>query len=48
MPGEISIDDEEIADAGWFRPDNFPRIPGKISIARHLIDEFVKETVNDE
>jgi len=46
--GEISIDNEEIADAGWFRPDNFPRIPGKISIARHLIDEFVKETVNDE
>jgi len=39
--GEIRIDEEEIVDAGWFDPDNLPNIPGKISIARQLIDWFV-------
>jgi NAD+ diphosphatase len=39
--GEISLNDEEIEDAGWFTADNLPRIPGKISIARKLIDGFV-------
>jgi len=39
--GEISLNDEEIEDAGWFTADNLPRIPGKISIARKLIDWFM-------
>jgi NAD+ diphosphatase len=39
--GEIKIDEEEIVDAGWFEPDSFPDIPGKISISRQLIDSFV-------
>ena len=39
--GEISINDEEIEDAGWFTADNLPRIPGRISIARKLIDWFI-------
>jgi NAD+ diphosphatase len=39
--GEISIQDEEIEDAGWFTADNLPPIPGKISIARKLIDWFL-------
>jgi NAD+ diphosphatase len=39
--GEISLHDEEIEDAGWFTVDSLPRIPGKISIARKLIDWFV-------
>jgi len=39
--GEISLNDEEIEDAGWFTADNLPRIPGKISIARKLIDGFL-------
>ena len=39
--GEITIDDAEIEDAGWFSVDNLPRIPGKISIARKLIDWFL-------
>jgi NAD+ diphosphatase len=39
--GEISRNDKEIEDAGWFTPDNFPRIPGKISIARKLINWFL-------
>ena len=39
--GEISLDDMEIEDAGWFTVDNLPSIPGKISIARKLIDWFI-------
>jgi NAD+ diphosphatase len=39
--GEISIDDEEIEDAGWFTVDNLPTLPNKISIARRLIDWFL-------
>jgi NAD+ diphosphatase len=38
---EIRLDDSEIEEAGWFTVDNLPRIPGKISIARKLIDWFV-------
>jgi NAD+ diphosphatase len=41
--GEISPDDSEIEDAGWFTVDNLPRIPGKISIARKLIDWFMEK-----
>jgi NAD+ diphosphatase len=39
--GEISLDDTEIQDAGWFTADNLPSIPGTISIARKLIDWFL-------
>lgn len=39
--GEIRIEEAEIVDAGWFDPDKLPTIPGKISIARELIDWFV-------
>ena len=38
--GEITLDDTEIEDAGWFTVDNLPPIPSKISIARKLIDWF--------
>ena len=41
--GEISLNDEEIEDAGWFTADHLPQIPGKISIARKLIDWFVEK-----
>ncbi len=41
--GEIRLDGNEIAAAGWFMPDNFPQLPGPISIARRLIDSFVNE-----
>jgi len=39
--GEISLDDIEIEDAGWFTTDHLPSIPSKISIARKLIDWFI-------
>jgi NAD+ diphosphatase len=40
--GRIAIDGAEIADACWFTANELPRIPGKISIARRLIDWFVE------
>jgi len=41
--GEITPDGEEIAEARWFTYDNLPRIPGKVSIARKLIDAFFSQ-----
>jgi len=41
--GEIKVDGEELVEAGWYRTDNMPRIPGKLSIARKLIDWFVEK-----
>lgn len=41
--GEIRIDEEEIAEAGWYGCGNLPQIPGKLSIARQLIDYFVEK-----
>jgi len=47
--GEISMEDEEIEDAGWFTVDRLPPLPGKISIARKLIDSFIeKQAVKNE
>jgi NAD+ diphosphatase len=40
--GEIRTDGSEIIDAAWFPKDGLPQIPPKISIARQLIDWFVK------
>jgi NAD+ diphosphatase len=45
--GEIVLDDPEIEDAGWFTRDNLPPLPGKISIARKLIDGFLEKQRND-
>jgi NAD+ diphosphatase len=39
--GEICCDEDEIADARWFGPDDLPSLPGPISIARWLIDDWL-------
>lgn len=44
--GEIRADGTEIEDAQWFSFDRLPKIPGKISIARNLIDWFVAKHQN--
>ncbi len=41
--GDIVCQEDEIADAQWFTPHNLPYIPGKISIARKLIDWFLQQ-----
>ncbi len=42
--GEIELDGVEIADAGWYRRDRLPGMPGEISIARKLIDAWLAES----
>lgn len=41
--GELVIDPKELVAAGWFGPENLPEVPGKMSIARALIDWFVQD-----
>lgn len=41
VSGEIKLQQEEIAKGGWFRRDNLPKIPEKLSIARRLIDNWL-------
>ncbi len=45
--GEIVVDDSELEDAGWFTIENLPPVPGKISIARKLIDWFIAKQSGD-
>jgi NAD+ diphosphatase len=40
--GEIVPEPTEIADADWFAPDELPPVPPRLSIARELIDDFVR------
>ena len=42
---ELRIDENELAEAGWFRPGELPAIPGPFTIARRLIDDFVARTI---
>jgi NAD+ diphosphatase len=39
--GEINVDGVEIVEAGWFTADDLPPIPGRIAIARHMIDQWL-------
>jgi NAD+ diphosphatase len=39
--GDITIDEGEIVDAGWYTPDDLPMIPPAMSIARTLIDRWI-------
>jgi NAD+ diphosphatase len=43
IEGEISVEEAEIAEAAWFAYDDLPvNIPPRLSIARQLIDDFVR------
>jgi NAD+ diphosphatase len=40
--GEIALQADEIAEANWYsRAGELPNLPGKLSIARRLIDSFI-------
>ena len=41
--GELRFEPEEIEDAGWFHVEALPDLPPKLSIARALIEGFVKD-----
>ena len=40
--GDLVAAAEEIVDAGWFAPGELPRLPPRLSIARELIDDFIR------
>lgn len=41
--GEIHLQESEIAKGEWFHRNNLPTIPEKLSIARMLIDDWLRE-----
>lgn len=40
--GNIKLQEEELSRAAWFAKDSLPQIPDKMSIARQLIDDWIK------
>lgn len=44
--GRITLEEAEMADAGWFTPYNLPQIPPRLSIARRLIDDYAANAVH--
>jgi len=42
--GDLRADGVELTEAGWYRADHLPELPGRLSIARALIDDFVART----
>ncbi len=42
--GDIVLEEEEVADAGWYTAKNIPQIPPRISIANRLINDFLGQT----
>ena len=46
--GELTPEPGEIEDAGWYKADDLPQLPPKTSIARAMIDDFVKRHGPDE
>lgn len=47
--GEIRLQEDEIAEAAWFsRRGELPQLPGKLSIARRLIDWFLDQPPSDQ
>lgn len=43
VSGELRLQRSELSEGGWFRYDNLPCIPRKLSIARRLIDAWLEE-----
>lgn len=41
--GELHLQLSELSKGGWFRRDNLPTIPEKLSIARKLLDAWIDE-----
>jgi NAD+ diphosphatase len=41
LSGDLRIEEAELVDARWFARDDLPELPGSLSIARRLIDDWV-------
>jgi len=45
--GEIKLQRTELAAGGWFKRDNLPQLPEKLSIARRLVDAWLASEPDD-
>ena len=45
--GELQPDPTELEDAGWFGVDDLPTLPSKLSIARRLVDDWLRRQGRD-
>lgn len=43
--GALKLQADEIEEARWFYKDELPKIPPRMSISRHLIDDFVTQAM---
>ena len=43
VSGDIVLEEEEIEDANWFTIDTLPNLPSSMSIARRMVDDFVRQ-----
>ena len=43
VSGELHLQRSELSRGNWFRYNNLPRIPQKLSIARKLIDAWLRQ-----
>ena len=41
--GEIKVDASELAEADWYNPNELPDLPLPLSIARRLIDDYLRK-----
>lgn len=48
VSGELHLQEEELSQAGWFDREHMPQIPDKMSIARKLIDNYIKENTSSK
>ncbi|MFQ5652547.1 MAG: NAD(+) diphosphatase [bacterium] len=46
--GRLKINRKELEDLGWYTIDNLPNLPGKVSIARRLIDSFISKHAGEK
>lgn len=40
--GELQLQRSELAGGGWFRRDSLPEMPGPVSLARRLLDDWIQ------
>lgn len=44
LKGDLHLQQSELSRGGWFRRNNLPHIPEKLSIARKLLDDWLENT----
>jgi NAD+ diphosphatase len=44
--GELAPDESEVFELDWFAPEALPTLPPRLSIARELIDDFVRRVTS--